>query len=540
MKKVFIKVFVLILAMTLVFTSCNTSGSNETETEKVWKPGDLNEFYSEEETENSETTSEKIEESAAFTQKKDELFKVLIDGFVDMNLILKQKSTNSEYTMFELYNNGYDFLAYVVAVHKMGSDGKSYSTGVYSWVDGLPTDAFTKNTEFFKASFSILALASAFYINDAVGSNLDGLSMYNLFSEDVVNNNSTTRFSNDVATGAYSYFKIKGMNCLYVNYVTGLFVACDAGVESVAEIMELDENKADVSSEANSDKQVSTEEVGSFAESVELTTKREEPTTKKEPTTVWEPSTEAMHIHSYVNHEGKKATCTESGYSSYKTCSCGYTDYSEIPAMGHDYALVETKKPTCEEEGYEKYSCVNCNDSYKNSERALGHDFSEATCVAPKTCDNCGKTEGIVSDHVMNYAECKYCDYKDYSCFAFSSNEICYDSWYRVLPENTPVHIEDGEASITIDKNGNGKIKFADYSFTFKLGKQRVESYFPGQSVAIFSVIVNGNEIGGYDDEGITFVGDDRCRVNFHEAQCDDLGPEFSDISQIQFDFYMN
>lgn len=540
MKKVFIKVFVLILAMTLVFTSCNTSGSNETETEKVWKPGDLNEFYSEEETENPETTSEKIEESAAFTQKKDELFKVLIDGFVDMNLILKQKSTNSEYTMFELYNNGYDFLAYVVVVHKMGSDGKSYSTGVYSWVDGLPTDAFTQNTEFFKASFSILALASAFYINDAVGSNLDGLSMYNLFSEDVVNNNSTTRFSNDVATGAYSYFKIKGMDCLYVNYVTGIFVACDAGVESVAEIMELDENKADVSSEANSDKQVSTEEVGSFAESVELTTKREEPTTKKEPTTVWEPSTEAMHIHSYVNHEGKKATCTEGGYSSYKTCSCGYTDYSEIPAMGHDYALVETKNPTCEEEGYEKYSCINCTDSYKNSERALGHDFSEATCVAPKTCANCGKTEGIVSDHVMNYAECKYCDYKDYSCFAFSSNEFYDLSWYRVLPEKKAVNLEDGEASITIDKNGNGKIKFADYSFTFKLGKQRVESHWAGHSLVKFSVIVNGNEIGGYDSEGITFVGDDRCYVDFHEAQCDDLGPEFSDISQIKFYFYMN
>ena len=544
MKKTISGFIVMLLILTLIFTSCNTSGSNETETEKVWKPGDYEEFYSGEE--KTSAVNEPISENSDFEDKKDSVIQALKNGYEGRTLKLKNNASDEKSTTFDAYDSKDRLMTQVVVVHEKSDNGKNYDMGVYSFVENFNVlDTFENDPWLFEATFVVNAFAAAFYINEVTDKTTSPETMYEMFSRLSGGDNIQAYKSNDGQQSyACLYFTVCGVECLYVNYFTGLVVACDAGIDAIVEKLGLTENNkvnsSDVSSEANSDKQVSTEEVGSFAESVEPTTKREEPTTKKEPTTVWEPSTEAMHIHSYVNHEGKKATCTESGYSSYKTCSCGYTDYSEIPAMGHDYALVEIKNPTCEEEGYEKYSCVNCNDSYKNSERALGHDFSEATCVAPKTCANCGKTEGIVSDHVMSYAECKYCDYKDYSCFAFSSNEFCYLSWYRVLPDNTAVNLEDGEASITIDKNGNGKIKFADYSFTFKLGKQRVESYFPGQSVAIFSVIVNGNEIGGYDDEGITFVGDDRCMVNFHEAECDALGPEFSDISQIKFDFYMN
>ena len=530
MKKVFIKVFVLMLAMMLVFTSCNTSGSNETQTEKIWRPGDLNEFYSEEETENPEPTSEKVNESSAFLQRKEELINVLIDGFDGIGQELRLKSSADDTTVFELYGDD-ALLAIVVAVHKMGSDGKSYSTGVYSWVDGLPTDAFTQNTEFFKASFSILALASAFYINDAVGSSLDGSSMYNLFSEDVVNNNSTTGFSNDVAKGAYSYFKIKGMNCLYVNYFTGLFVACDAGVESVAEIMELDENKADVSSESV---ELTTKREESTTKREESTTKREDPiTVRPETTTVREPSTAASHIHSYVNHDGKKATCTEGGYVSYKTCSCGYTDYNEIPAMGHEYVLTETKYPTCEEEGYQKYSCVNCNDSYKNSKRALGHDFAERTCTAPKTCRNCGETIGDAAGHVMEYTRCKYCDYKDYSVIACYSNKFRSDSWYHNNREGKSYHLNDGEASIRINVDGTCEVKFADYSFTFTLGHQKYEEYWTGQAQLMFSLQYNGVQVGGHD--ALTFYGDGRLDIFLGGAAIDKLG--LDDISQIVLNF---
>ena len=44
--------------------------------------------------------------------------------------------------------------------------------------------------------------------------------------------------------------------------------------------------------------------------------------------------------HDIVSHAGKDATCTESGYEAYDTCSrCEYTTYKEIPATGHHFEL---------------------------------------------------------------------------------------------------------------------------------------------------------------------------------------------------------
>ena len=42
--------------------------------------------------------------------------------------------------------------------------------------------------------------------------------------------------------------------------------------------------------------------------------------------------------HDYIDHAGKPASCTESGWNEYQTCSrCDYTSYSELPELGHDY-----------------------------------------------------------------------------------------------------------------------------------------------------------------------------------------------------------
>ena len=42
--------------------------------------------------------------------------------------------------------------------------------------------------------------------------------------------------------------------------------------------------------------------------------------------------------HDYIDHAGKPASCTESGWTEYQTCSrCDYTNFSELPALGHDY-----------------------------------------------------------------------------------------------------------------------------------------------------------------------------------------------------------
>ena len=42
--------------------------------------------------------------------------------------------------------------------------------------------------------------------------------------------------------------------------------------------------------------------------------------------------------HDYIDHAGKPASCTESGWTEYQTCSrCDYTNFSELPELGHDY-----------------------------------------------------------------------------------------------------------------------------------------------------------------------------------------------------------
>ena len=47
---------------------------------------------------------------------------------------------------------------------------------------------------------------------------------------------------------------------------------------------------------------------------------------------------DGKHIHNLVSHDGLAATCTSAGYEPYDTCSgCGYTTFTEIPALGHDF-----------------------------------------------------------------------------------------------------------------------------------------------------------------------------------------------------------
>ena len=88
-------------------------------------------------------------------------------------------------------------------------------------------------------------------------------------------------------------------------------------------------------------------------------------------------------------------TCTTDGYTTHtcSVCEDTYTD-SVVEALGHSYASTVTK-PTCTTDGYTTHTCSVCEDTYTDSVvEALGHDFTEATTVSPKTCKNCGLTEG--------------------------------------------------------------------------------------------------------------------------------------------------
>ena len=101
--------------------------------------------------------------------------------------------------------------------------------------------------------------------------------------------------------------------------------------------------------------------------------------------------------HTGVIIPGYSATCTESGLTDGLNCYvCGevLTAQSELSANGHNCNSVATA-PTCEADGYITYTCVDCNYSYTSDKvDALGHLWIEATTEAPKTCENCGATEG--------------------------------------------------------------------------------------------------------------------------------------------------
>ena len=90
--------------------------------------------------------------------------------------------------------------------------------------------------------------------------------------------------------------------------------------------------------------------------------------------------------HDYVMHDAQAATCTETGWAVYATCSrCDYSGYAEKPALGHDYAA-KTTKPTCTKKGYTTHTCTRCQDSYRDEiVSALGHWYGEWTPNADGT-----------------------------------------------------------------------------------------------------------------------------------------------------------
>ena len=87
--------------------------------------------------------------------------------------------------------------------------------------------------------------------------------------------------------------------------------------------------------------------------------------------------------------------CENGGYTTYTCSVCGDSYVAdETNALGHDHDAVVTA-PDCENGGYTTYTCSVCGDSYVADETgALGHDWADPTYEAPKTCTECGKTEG--------------------------------------------------------------------------------------------------------------------------------------------------
>ena len=99
---------------------------------------------------------------------------------------------------------------------------------------------------------------------------------------------------------------------------------------------------------------------------------------------------------------GMPATCTEPGFMDYVVCTyegCGYSTFTEIPALGHTWGVANVEDngylPTCTEEGREKReTCTVCGATQGWAVvPATGH--TEVTLAAEEaTCIKTGLTEG--------------------------------------------------------------------------------------------------------------------------------------------------
>ena len=96
-------------------------------------------------------------------------------------------------------------------------------------------------------------------------------------------------------------------------------------------------------------------------------------------------------------HQWVAATCTSNGYCS----ECGKINPNDYK-LGHDFRNYEK-----DQNGY-YYPCTRCNITY--CEYRNTHWWLDATCVTPKKCYVCGKTEGRVSDnHSYHNNKCSRC-----------------------------------------------------------------------------------------------------------------------------------
>ena len=138
--------------------------------------------------------------------------------------------------------------------------------------------------------------------------------------------------------------------------------------------------------------------------------------------------------HDLVHHDGKPATCTESGYDAYDTCSrCGYTTYREIPAKGHSYGdWIVDEDPTCTEKGSRHRVCAVCGDTEREEIAPLGHALVHHDAKAP-TCTESGYDA---------YDTCKRCGYSTYKEIPAKGHS--YGDW---VVDREPTTDEEGEMS---------------------------------------------------------------------------------------------
>ena len=104
--------------------------------------------------------------------------------------------------------------------------------------------------------------------------------------------------------------------------------------------------------------------------------------------------------HDLEHHDKLDSTCTTKGHTEYDTCSrCDYSNYEEIPSLGHKYSdWIIDKDPTCLTAGIKHKECTVCHETLETETiEKLGHNYIDGKCT------NCGTKYGFSIDETKSY-----------------------------------------------------------------------------------------------------------------------------------------
>ena len=127
--------------------------------------------------------------------------------------------------------------------------------------------------------------------------------------------------------------------------------------------------------------------------------------------------------HDLHDHEDKEATCTEYGWTGYRTCEregCGYYERVEIEPLGHDLTHFDAVEFGCTTPGnIEYWHCSVCDKYYADMNATIEITLADIVIPAHHVTEHTARVEvTCTADGNVEYWHCSVCgnNYSDEAC----------------------------------------------------------------------------------------------------------------------------
>ena len=77
----------------------------------------------------------------------------------------------------------------------------------------------------------------------------------------------------------------------------------------------------------------------------------------------------------------------------------GESKNPETTVCSHDFQQTDLKEATCADPGSKTLTCTKCGEVTVEALPEKGHSYKDATCLTPKSCNDCDHTEGETLGH---------------------------------------------------------------------------------------------------------------------------------------------